>query len=341
MNLIELHMLQSFPVNCLNRDQFGSPKSAMFGGAPRARVSSQCWKRAIRQAAKEENEMFSGIRSKGFFDRQKQILEGMGVGEQQADAFAREIVAAAKIKIDKDDSVKNLFYFSDAELQAAAQAYLECEDPKKKAAAAIKELVKVARDGVDIAFFGRMIADSELTLEGAAMFSHAISVNRVDNDLDFFTAVDDLKPKEKTGSAHMGDIEFNAACYYRYVALNLDLLADAGHLGAVTLEERKSAVASFLRACAMAVPAARKNSMLAPTLPGFILGVARQGAPLSLANAFEEPVSGVAPLKNAQLRLRQHWTELRELYGIGVDCEAVLPEKALNVMIGELTGHVK
>lgn len=341
MNLIELHMLQSFPVNCLNRDQFGSPKSTVFGGAPRARVSSQCWKRAIRQLAKEENEMFSGTRSKYFLDRLNNALLEMEQSEKDAAAIAKEIVAATGLKIDKDDKVKNLFYFSDSELKAAAHAYLDCPEAKKKANAAVKELEKVARDGVDIAFFGRMVADSDLTLEGAAMFSHAISVNRVDNDLDFFTAVDDLKPKEQTGSAHMGDIEFNTACYYRYVALNLDLLADPDHLGALTTEERKRAVGTFLRACAMAIPSARKNSMMANTLPGFILGVFRKGAPLSLANAFEFPVKGTALLEKAGKDLLEHWAKLRELYGITVDCEAILPEKPLDKVIGELIENVK
>lgn len=341
MNLIELHMLQSFPVNCLNRDQSGSPKSTVFGGVPRARVSSQCWKRAIRQLAREESPMFSGTRSKYFLDRLNNVLLQMGVADKDAAAIAREIVTAAGIKIDKNNTVKNLFYFSDAELQAAARAYLDCAEAKKKSAAAVKELEKVARDGVDISFFGRMVADSDLTLEGAAMFSHAISVNRVDNDLDFFTAVDDLKPKEKTGSAHMGDIEFNAACYYRYVALNLNLLAAPDHLGALSLEERTNAVGTFLRACVMAVPPARKNSMLANTLPGFILGVARRGAPLSLANAFEAPVKGTPLMEKAEKSLRDHWENLRKLYGISVECEAVLPEKTLDNLIGELVGYVR
>jgi len=55
MDLIELHILQSFPVTCLNRDDVGAPKTAMFGGCQRARVSSQCWKREIRDQAKEQN----------------------------------------------------------------------------------------------------------------------------------------------------------------------------------------------------------------------------------------------------------------------------------------------
>ena len=31
MRLIELHILQSFPVSCLNRAEVGSPKTAIFG----------------------------------------------------------------------------------------------------------------------------------------------------------------------------------------------------------------------------------------------------------------------------------------------------------------------
>ena len=50
---VEFHILQSFPVTCLNRDDVGAPKSAVVGGTPRARVSSQCWKRQVRLAMHE------------------------------------------------------------------------------------------------------------------------------------------------------------------------------------------------------------------------------------------------------------------------------------------------
>ncbi len=64
MKLIELHILQSFPVSCLNRDDVGAPKTAIFGGVTRARISSQCLKRAIREHAKELcPELFAGERS--------------------------------------------------------------------------------------------------------------------------------------------------------------------------------------------------------------------------------------------------------------------------------------
>src|SRR5450759_2481022 len=65
MKLIELHILQSFPVSCLNRDDVGAPKTATFGGLTRARISSQCLKRAIRLQAQELcPKLYAGERSK-------------------------------------------------------------------------------------------------------------------------------------------------------------------------------------------------------------------------------------------------------------------------------------
>src|SRR5215471_2776044 len=65
MKLIELHILQSFPVSCLNRDDVGAPKTATFGGVTRARISSQCLKRAIRELAQEISPtLFDGKRSR-------------------------------------------------------------------------------------------------------------------------------------------------------------------------------------------------------------------------------------------------------------------------------------
>ena len=45
---IDIHVLQTVPPSCVNRDDTGSPKTAVYGGVTRARVSSQAWKRAIR-----------------------------------------------------------------------------------------------------------------------------------------------------------------------------------------------------------------------------------------------------------------------------------------------------
>ena len=46
--LIEVHIIQNHAPSNLNRDDSGSPKTAIFGGYRRARISSQCLKRCYR-----------------------------------------------------------------------------------------------------------------------------------------------------------------------------------------------------------------------------------------------------------------------------------------------------
>jgi CRISPR system Cascade subunit CasC len=65
-----------------------------------------------------------------------------------------------------------------------------------------------------------------------------LSVHKADNDIDFWTAVDDrqkddpsVAEEDRAGSGGMGTLEFTSALYYRYAGVNLDLLADADHLG--------------------------------------------------------------------------------------------------------------
>jgi CRISPR system Cascade subunit CasC len=85
MKLIELHIPQSFPVSCLNRDDVGAPKTAVFGGVTRARVSSQCLKRAIRELAKEAApKLFAGDRSRLFIGPLADRLKTRGLSEDKA-----------------------------------------------------------------------------------------------------------------------------------------------------------------------------------------------------------------------------------------------------------------
>lgn len=51
---VDFHVLQTVPPSCVNRDDTGSPKTAVYGGAVRARVSSQAWKHAMRVMFTEE-----------------------------------------------------------------------------------------------------------------------------------------------------------------------------------------------------------------------------------------------------------------------------------------------
>ncbi len=371
MNLIELHILQSFPVTCLNRDDVGAPKSAIFGGAQRARVSSQCWKRAIRMQAKElADHPFSGQRTRFLVRELKTAFQDAGKDEQNAILLATA-AADAIGKLDDPDkgNVKTLLFFSPNELTGVVKAMLECDfgddlskaydqdleidkrsrekalkEVKAKTKKAVRAFGGQVKDAADIAIFGRMVADDHsLMVEGAGLFSHAISTHSTANEIDFFSAVDDRNVMGDEGAGHIGTLEFNSACYYRYVGLNLDLLNDEYHLGHFVPDERQTVLDAFLRAAIIAVPAARKNSMFGHNPPVYVIGFRRTGQPLSLVNAFEEPVRnshGYIP-KSIE-KINAHWEQLANTYCLseGIDRTANMPELNLNEFVARLIEEV-
>ncbi len=317
MKLIELHILQSFPVSCLNRDDVGSPKSALFGGVRRARISSQCLKRACRMLARDEwpESPFSGMRTRYIQDQFREALLSHGQSVDDATKNA-EALAATYSTIDGDKNrVKTPVFLSPGEIQGVTRLVADGEEPKKAAKKA------VPNDAADICLFGRMVAnDATLNVEGAAMFSHALSTHRADNEVDFFSAVGDFKEEQidDAGADHIGTLEFNSATYYRYVAVNLDLLADEKHLGNLSDEERKAILRAFLRAALMATPGARRNSMNAGTLPHEVLGIRKsQGQPLQLVNAFEEAIAGNGKgyRGNSLEGMKTHLAEIERIWG--------------------------
>lgn len=354
MKLIELHILQSFPVSCLNRDDVGAPKTAVFGGANRARISSQCLKRAIREQAQELSpKLFAGNRSRLIITPLADALKKHDVADPRATEVAKQIgdyLAKTDEAAEKKGElkVKTLMFLSPAEVDAIAKSLAEivkkdpkAKDPEKAVAKACKSAG--LKDAADIAVFGRMVAsDHSLTLEGAGMFSHALSTHRAENDIDFFSAVDDLQKAGEAGAGMTGTLEFTSASYYRYVGLNLDLLADTDHLGALSEAERRSVVETFLRAAILAVPGARKNSMNAHTVPGYVLGLVKdKGQPLQLVNAFETPVSSKNGLMDAsETALKEHHKKLKNVWGIKPAKEVEIPATSLDEFCKEIVAHV-
>jgi CRISPR system Cascade subunit CasC len=356
MKLIELHILQSFPVSCLNRDDVGAPKTATFGGVQRARLSSQSLKRAIREYAQDNlpNARFGGERTKLIIQPLTQALKKHGISDDKTALEHATNIADKLAKLDaksKEDDAKvgTLTFLAPSEIDSIAQQVAELLTAAPKSKEYEKSLDKFCKkagllDGADIAIFGRMVASlPSLTLEGAGMFGHALSTHRSDNDLDFFSAVDDRKPKgDDAGAGMIGTLEFSSAVYYRYAALNLDLLADESHLGRLSMDERRQVVDAFLRATLMAVPGARKNSMNAHTLPGYALGTFKSaGQPVQLINAFENPIrpkDGL--LKDSITRLQQHYAELKNTWGLAYETEVSIPDKNLNALCEALTRHV-
>jgi CRISPR system Cascade subunit CasC len=345
MRHIELHILQSFPVSCLNRDDLNSPKTAIFGGVQRARVSSQCWKRAVRETATEElPELFTGKRGRLFIEPMKDALLKEEFDEQKSIEIAKEFGDyLAKIDGDAEKKsgvlrVKTAYFTTQAEIAKLAKAYKEKGEVKK----AIKELKpEDLKDAADISLFGRMVAsDHTLTIEGAAMFSHALSTHKVENEIDYFSAMEDW-PNADAGAAMTGTLEFNSATYYRFAALNLDMLFDKDHLACLELKERKEVVKAFVKATLQAIPIARKNSMNGNVPPSYVLCVLRDnGHPIQLVNAFEEPIqSKNGIVKKSIEAIENEYKKLKETWNLG-GVEVRIPNENLDDLLGEVEQHV-
>lgn len=365
MKLIELHILQSFPVSCLNRDDVGAPKTATFGGVTRSRISSQCLKRAIRMQAKELcPSLYAGERSKLIVEPIARSAEKHGVPIEKAldvsKKFCDELATFDESAFKNKGilKVKTLMFLSPAEREEIGKELAailgqskdaKALDKKIKSAAAKVQNAKL-KDAADIALFGRMVAtDHSLTLEGAAMFSHALSTHKAENDIDFFTAVDDrqgedltVEEEDRAGSGMMGTLEFTSAVYYRYIGLNLGLLRDPDHLGEFSADDLRTVVDAFLRAGILAVPGARKNSMNAHTLPGYVLGLVKdKGQPLQLINAFEKPVFSKNGLMEISIAsLKTHREQLETTWGIKPVLAVAIPDKPIDEFCEEILSHV-
>lgn len=162
-----------------------------------------------------------------------------------------------------------------------------------------------------------MLADlPEKNQDAACQVAHALSTHAVEREFDFYTAVDDLKPDDNAGADMIGTVEFNSACFYRYVALDLEKLR--ANLQGDT-ELMLKGLEAFLRAIVKAKPSGKQNSFAAHNDPEYVLFTVRQEAdPRNLANAFEKPVR---PNREKSLtevsveRLEDKWQKLFAAYG--------------------------
>jgi CRISPR system Cascade subunit CasC len=270
--IIEFHILQSFPVSCLNRDDVGSPKSATIGGTTRARVSSQCWKRQVRLTMHNFGVKLA-IRSKKIAEFVADACVKLGASEEQSTACGQAIAAA----FSKD----TLHFFTEGEADSfakfAQEQGFDSEKLKDKNVQKLaKKVLNLAIDGLDIALFGRMVAQAaELNIEASASFAHAISTHKVSSEIEFFTAVDDLQTEQ--GAGHMGSLEFNSATYYRYISLNLGQLYDS-----LAGQNMPEAIDAFTKALFLAVPSARQTTMSGASSWDFAKVFVRKGQRLQV-----------------------------------------------------------
>lgn len=330
---IEIHALQNFAPSNLNRDDTGAPKDAFFGGTRRARVSSQCHKRAIREYFKVQNKDWVADRTKRVVDALKDRLsEALKAHKDfSADNLLKAIEAAVTslggkktVKVDKEKKTDVLLFLSPKEIDSLAQAIKDsyADLLKDKLSEQVIKNLNDAIDGenrsrlsVDVALFGRMLAVMpDKNQYAACQVAHAISTHTVEREFDFYTAVDDRKPEDTTGADMMGTIEFNSACFYRYAVVDWEKFV-TNLQGDTTLAE--IGLQAFLNGFVIAEPTGKQNSFAAHNPPEFIsISVLRNTAPRNLANAFESPIyaKGKSLTKESADKLSAKAAALNNLY---------------------------
>lgn len=282
---VDIHAIQTLPPSNINRDDTGSPKTAQYGGVARSRVSSQSWKKAMRDYFNENSsDRNIGIRSLEVVKYLANAIISLdsSLTEEEALKLAEQTMNKAGIKTTKDKKVKALFFIGEKQALGLAEAALKGLDDKK-------ELQNILKDNpsIDIALFGRMVADDpSLNEDASSQVAHSISTHAVQTEFDFFTAVDDLAPEDNAGAGMLGTIEFNSSTLYRYA--NVAIHEFYSQLG-----DREATIATlklFIEAFILSLPTGKINTFANQTLPQAILISVRNDRPVNLVSAFEDPV---------------------------------------------------
>jgi CRISPR system Cascade subunit CasC len=313
---VQLHFLTSYPPANLNRDDLGRPKTAVMGGFPRLRISSQSLKRAWRKSNVFESALkgHMGIRTKSMGQEICKALLDKGVSEKRANEWTR-LIAGVFGKLKKDSlDIEQLAHFSPEEHAAINELVAILAERGSEPTGEELKLLRKRHSAADIALFGRMLASSPAyNMEAAAQVAHAISVHKVDVEDDFFTAVDDLnRGEEDLGAGHMGETEFAAGLFYQYVCIDRELLKE--NLGE-SIELVNKTLGALIEAAATVSPTGKQNSFASRARASYMLCETGDQQPRSLAAAFLKPVSGADMLGNAISAMEQAVEYMDSVYG--------------------------
>lgn len=319
---IQLHLLTSYPPGNVNRDDTGRPKTARMGGFERLRISSQSLKRSWRTSSVFEEALAGhvGHRTRMIGNVAFEALIGADVDESKALQWSASIagvfarLGAKKVSSPKDLRSQQLVHVSPDEeagvLELAQVLANEDREPNKE------ELEALLGKGtaVDIAMFGRMLADSSVNnVEAACQVAHALSVHSVIIEEDYFTAVDDLNDgSEDLGSAHIGETGFAAALFYSNVCINKTQLIEnlGGNEGLAN-----QAIRALVEAMVKVSPSGKQNSFGTRARASYVLVERGDDQPRSLSVAFLEPIDDAAMLPAAIGALESQVERMDKCYG--------------------------
>lgn len=358
--IVDIHALQTIPPSLINRDDTGAPKTAIFGGVPRQRVSSQSWKRAMRRYIEENvDSKLIGRRSKrlpGEIAKRIHDLEPDWSDERITEGLQNlfkptkiKLIASDKVNVVEEDGQEQLgsypetsylLFLSPTQITRAAEAIIEKNGEKfpKKEAAEILD----TEHSFDIAMFGRMLADApSFNVDASVQVAHAIGVHESQPEFDYFTAVDDVvEDEDESGAGMIGTVQMMSSTLYRYATVNMAGLED--NLG--DYEAAIKCAVAFVGAFIQSMPTGKQNTFANNTLPELVYVAVREGRSISLVNAFEEPVAaqdGRSRRENAAKALADEARNVRDTYGFKNNAGFVLALGNMKDIFADLAETVK
>lgn len=312
---VDIHVVQPVPYANLNRDDTNSVKTMLYGDALRTRISSQSWKRAVREHFQEALGD-SALRTRRIGERVAEVLRDRGWDEALAGRAGAHVAAGSSIKWEvakgkdkqpitnkvltnaliylPEDAVEELADIAEAHKDALTTDFTGKGKTKPESALKGKiDKILLRRNGV-INLFGRMLAEVDRAgVDGAVQVAHAFTTHTTEVELDYFAAVDDVTATkgDETGSGHMGTAEFSTGTLYRFATVDLqELTKNLSDDNDIAVDAARELAAQFLLSFIESLPQAKKNSTAPHSLPHLVHVAVRSDRPLSFAAAFEEPV---------------------------------------------------
>ncbi|WP_294892532.1 type I-E CRISPR-associated protein Cas7/Cse4/CasC [uncultured Gilliamella sp.] len=334
---IQLHLLTAYAPSNLNRDDLGRPKTAKMGNTDRLRISSQSLKRAWRTSDCFYQLLSDhiGVRSRRFArDWVYNPMINNGVSEKIATASAIKIASQfGKVKNEKASptplsnlEIEQLVHISSNEQQAIKQLVDVLISEKREPNDNEVKLLRKENSSIDIALFGRMLADSPaFNIEAACQVSHALGVSTVTIEDDFFTAVDDLNKNAdsdaSSASGHLGERGFASALFYTYVCISRDLLLENLNGDEALVEKTLKALTE---SAAKVAPTGMQNSFASRAYTSYLLIEKGNQQPRSLAVAYFNPIRSQDMVNDAISRLEEQRDKFDKVYGQCADSRYVL-----------------
>ena len=245
---------------------------------------------------------------------------------ESAEGLAQKVMAAAGFKVKASDragadkgslATDYLIFIANNEIDKLADLAIAAFDEGEDVSKMKKEVSAIFHgpQAVDIALFGRMLADApDLNTDASAQVAHAFSIDQITPEYDYFTAVDDCASEDNAGAAMIDTVGFNSSTLYRYATVNIDVLRDQLQDDSATVE----GVVAFVEAFVKSMPSGKQNTFANHTLPEDVVVTLRESQPISAADAFEDPVrrkDGISVSRQGVERLGERLNDIRVNYG--------------------------